>query len=128
MLFSAETFHYYSKWIKEGRYKGISFKKIYNFNDIYHPFDFCTPKGLIESTKVKIDFGNGVLHSSLEHESIVMEGDVWLHELMADAKSKGVEFQSKRFDTKEDVLALKEPIIFNCTGLGSKKLLNDDNF
>lgn len=53
--------------------------------------------------------------------------DLLLQELLTEAKLRGCEIIERKFNTLEEVVALKEPVIVNCTGLASAKLFGDTN-
>jgi len=50
----------------------------------------------------------------------------YLDYLTKDFLGRGGELVMQEFYTRNDLTALKEPLIVNCTGLGAKKLFNDD--
>lgn len=78
-------------------------------------------------TPVQVDFGRGGQHKFLEFDSILLITDQLLQELMTEVKLRGVEIIQRKFENLDDVVALKEEVVMNCTGLGSKKLFNDNN-
>lgn len=56
----------------------------------------------------------------------MIDPDYYLDQLMQDAQLAGARFISQRFETLDDVLALKQSVIVNCTGLGAGKLFGDE--
>lgn len=50
---------------------------------------------------------------------------VLLRRLTRDVQLAGGKFVVKNFDNVSTILALPEPVIFNCTGLGSRQLFGD---
>ncbi len=50
-----------------------------------------------------------------------------LRQLTADFQIAGGKFVIRNFSDLDSVLALDEPVIFNCTGLGAARLFNDSN-
>jgi glycine/D-amino acid oxidase-like deaminating enzyme len=50
---------------------------------------------------------------------------VLLRRLTRDVRQAGGKFVVKNFDNVSEVLALPQPVIFNCTGLGSRQLFGD---
>jgi D-amino-acid oxidase len=50
---------------------------------------------------------------------------VLLRRLVGDFQQSGGRFVMCTFATVDDVMALREPLIFNCTGLGSRELFGD---
>ena len=53
--------------------------------------------------------------------------ELFLEELKMEAHVIGVQFVEKTFKTKEDVVGLKEDIVYNCLECASKELFNDEN-
>src|SRR2546426_12694418 len=49
-----------------------------------------------------------------------------LEALVRDFVLFGGKIVIRKFDTPRDLMSLSEPVIINCTGLGSKTLFNDD--
>jgi glycine/D-amino acid oxidase-like deaminating enzyme len=60
------------------------------------------------------------------YNTLMIDPDYYLDQLMKDAQLAGARFVSQRFETLDDVLALPEPVIVNCTGLGAAQLFGDD--
>jgi glycine/D-amino acid oxidase-like deaminating enzyme len=59
------------------------------------------------------------------YQTLLIEPPIFLPKLDADLRARGVQFVPKTFSGIADVLALRERIVINCTGLGSKKLWPD---
>ncbi|WP_342725083.1 FAD-dependent oxidoreductase [Bradyrhizobium sp. B097] len=60
------------------------------------------------------------------YQTLLIEPPVLLARLKADLDQRGVSFVSKRFVNRSDILAsVPQPIIVNCTGLGSMTLWSD---
>jgi glycine/D-amino acid oxidase-like deaminating enzyme len=55
-----------------------------------------------------------------------IEPSIYLDTLVRDFLRFGGRIVIRKFDTPRDLMALSEPVIVNCTGLGSKALFNDD--
>jgi hypothetical protein len=53
------------------------------------------------------------------------EPSIYLDALMTDFVLVGGEIVIQKFDTPRDMAALEEPVVVNCTGLGSKALFDD---
>ena len=51
---------------------------------------------------------------------------VLLRRLVRDVQLAGGSFIVRNFDSVDEVLSLQETVIFNCTGLGSRKLFGDE--
>ena len=55
-----------------------------------------------------------------------LEPSIYLDAVMRDVITFGGRIVVRAFDTKRDLMTLSEPLIVNCTGLGSKTLFGDD--
>ncbi|HRK67760.1 MAG TPA: FAD-dependent oxidoreductase, partial [Hyphomonas sp.] len=61
------------------------------------------------------------------YHTLMIDPDYYLDQLMQDAQLAGARFISQRFETLDDVLALVQPVVVNCTGLGAGKLFGDES-
>jgi glycine/D-amino acid oxidase-like deaminating enzyme len=57
--------------------------------------------------------------------SIRIEPSIYLDALVRDVRLWGGRITIRKFDTPRELAALREPIVFNCTGLGAKELFGD---
>jgi glycine/D-amino acid oxidase-like deaminating enzyme len=57
--------------------------------------------------------------------TIRIEPSIYLEALMRDVKLFGGRIVIRKFDSPRDLAALAEPIVVNCTGLGSRELVGD---
>jgi len=57
--------------------------------------------------------------------TMMIEPATFLRRLIEDFHQAGGKFVIQNFANKEEILALSEPVIFNCTGLGAAKLFDD---
>lgn len=57
--------------------------------------------------------------------SIRIEPSIYLDALMSDVRLFGGRVVIRKFDTARDLAALEEPVVVNCSGLGSKGLFDD---
>ena len=55
-----------------------------------------------------------------------IEPNIYLDALVRDFLLFGGRIVIRKFDTRRDLMSLDEPILVNCTGLGSRDLLGDD--
>ena len=62
---------------------------------------------------------------AVESSMIRIEPSIYLEALLADFHLFGGHIVIRKFDRIEDVMSLSESLIFNCTGLGSKALFDD---
>ena len=63
---------------------------------------------------------------AIRTSSLAMEPSIYLDKLVADFLLFGGKIVIRKFDTPRDLMSLRESIIVNCTGLGSKTLFHDD--
>ena len=61
-------------------------------------------------------------------ENLGIDGKLFMQDLYSKVKSKGALLKQKRFNTLQDVANLPEPIIINCTSIGSRELFGDQEF
>ncbi|MEM9385453.1 MAG: FAD-dependent oxidoreductase [Pseudomonadota bacterium] len=61
------------------------------------------------------------------HRTVTMqiEPAIFLRQLEADIRLAGGRFVVRAFESPQELLALPEQTLFNCTGLGSRELFND---
>ena len=57
---------------------------------------------------------------------MMIEPQIYLARLMRDFYTAGGKLIVKEFKNREEVTRLPEPVIFNCTGLGSRALFGDE--
>lgn len=62
---------------------------------------------------------------AVERPELRIEPSIYLDALVADVIEHGGRIVIRRFGSMKDILALDEPVIVNCTGLGAKELVND---
>ncbi|MDP2536309.1 FAD-dependent oxidoreductase [Alteromonas stellipolaris] len=85
------------------------FRQYYPYTKVYgpeqHPFptDYCTSSA-----------------------TMLVETTTFLRRLVTDIRLSGGEFVIHEFTSQDDIHSLAEPIVFNCTGLGSRALFNDE--
>jgi hypothetical protein len=82
-------------------------------------------KGLIPPREhVALDFGNGVQHPNfVKYMTYFMDTTRIMIELRKEVDRLGIKIQQKELSSFND---LPEKVIFDCSGLGSKKLNNDN--
>ena len=57
--------------------------------------------------------------------AMLIEPDIFLRRTLSDIRDAGGRIVIRDFRDRADVLALEEPVIFNCTGLGAATLFGD---
>jgi D-amino-acid oxidase len=60
-----------------------------------------------------------------QFNSMLIEPHTYLRGLLRDFYTAGGKVVVREFATREEVARLREPLVFNCTGLGSRALFND---
>lgn len=59
-------------------------------------------------------------------KAVIIDPDYYLDQILQDAQTAGARFVRARFETLEDVRALDETLVVNCTGLGAGALFGDE--
>ena len=59
------------------------------------------------------------------YQTLLIEPSVFLSRTTEECKSMGVRFETRRFETTQELLALPQPWIVNCLGLGAGRLFGD---
>ena len=60
------------------------------------------------------------------HQNLLIEPPIYLNAVLEDFRHAGGTVTVRAFESIEAVLALPEPVIMNCTGLGAKALVSDE--
>lgn len=81
-----------------------------------------------EKKKVRVHFDNGVTKIGEQKRLLALDGKIFMNDLFSKTKNKGAVIYSRRFAHKNEVAALNEQIIINCTSFGSREIFNDDDF
>lgn len=58
--------------------------------------------------------------------SMRIEPSIYLDRLVTDVRDAGAAIVIRRFEARRDLATLPEPIVINCTGLGARDLVGDD--
>jgi glycine/D-amino acid oxidase-like deaminating enzyme len=61
-----------------------------------------------------------------QYSTMLIEPSVYLNALLRDFYIAGGKLVVKEFRSREEVMRLAEPVIFNCTGLGARALFGDE--
>lgn len=78
--------------------------------------------------EVIVHFDNGVIKNGRKSYELGIDGQLFIQDLQSKVAKKGALLKQYHFRTLEDVLSLEEPIIINCTSLGSVELFHDREF
>ena len=60
-----------------------------------------------------------------QFSSMMIEPPIYLRALLRDFYTAGGKIVVKEFRSREEIMRLPEPVIFNCSGLGARQLFND---
>ena len=63
---------------------------------------------------------------ALQYSSMLIEPSIYLGKLLRDFYVAGGRVVVKEFRSRAEIGRLREPVIFNCTGLGSRELFKDE--
>jgi D-amino-acid oxidase len=61
-----------------------------------------------------------------EYSTMLIEPSIYLNALLRDFYTAGGKVVVKEFRSREEINRLPEPVIFNCTGLGTRSLFHDE--
>ena len=59
-------------------------------------------------------------------QCLMIDPSFYLRKLMQDAQMAGVKFEMREFESLNEVLALRQAVLMNCTGLGARTLFGDE--
>lgn len=105
---------------------GVAERKNYTLDHENKGFDLFTPRDVVAPYRTgALPFAK-LNVVGREYHTWLMNPVVLLPKLIADLKERKVAFVQKAFAAKDEVLALKEAVIVNCTGLGAKALFADE--
>jgi len=62
-----------------------------------------------------------------QYSTMLIEPSIYLSALLRDFYIAGGRVVVKEFRSREEIARLREPVIFNCTGLGSRALFKDED-
>jgi D-amino-acid oxidase len=124
VLFERILRNSFSTFCKQiGQVYGVSKRINYSKND--HAFDEV-PGGLIPApTRFEhLPFAH-LNQPGFGYQTLLVEPPIFLKKLRDDLSAAGVPFVQRHFHSPADIGQLAEPIVINCTGLGSAEIFND---
>jgi D-amino-acid oxidase len=65
--------------------------------------------------------------STLRYDTMYVETGRYLRQMIRDVQIAGGRIEVRKFATPADIASLPEGLVFNCTGLGSRELFNDQD-
>ncbi len=121
---AAIAHHTFSRMV--GKDYGIEWKELYTLSETppqghdefaqYYPFAYQYGPG-------KHPFAASYCSASA---TMLVETSTFLRRLVQDIRVAGGQFVFKTFTSHDELFGLSEPVIFNCTGLGSHQLFGDN--
>jgi glycine/D-amino acid oxidase-like deaminating enzyme len=67
------------------------------------------------------------VESVLRYDTMYVEVGRYLRQMMRDVELSGGKIEVRAFAAPSDIAGLPEPLVFNCTGLGSRALFSDSD-
>ena len=61
-----------------------------------------------------------------QFDTMIIEPPIYLSRMLADVRLASATIKVRAFEDRKDIAQLPEKLVFNCTGLGSKTLFDDD--
>ena len=116
-----------------GPYYGVSWLDNYTLTDTLPPEPQSNPER--PNLNAGFNAGREVLERgehpfptryAIRNPTIRIEPSIYLDALVRDFLLWGGRIVIRTFDTRRDLMALAEPIIVNCTGLGARDLFGDE--
>ena len=112
-----------------GAHYGVSWRRNYVISERPNPFgrfqeslrDVAPEMRLLDPGQHP--FGNTWVQ---QYDSMMIEPSIYLQAVLEDFLTAGGRLEVRAFAAAEEFKALPESVIFNCTGLGAKALVNDD--
>ena len=77
---------------------------------------------------IKAYFDNGMTKIGEQKEELGLDSQAFMADLYAKVVAKGALLYQRFFSSKDELLALEEQILFNCTSFGSRELFDDQDF
>lgn len=105
---------------------GISMVKLYESLNSPNPLD-PMPRWLTGPAEQveHFPFGDGVSGGSI-WDTFLVETPVFLERLMQELRTHQASFETRTFESVEQLLALPEKVVLNCLGLGAGAVLKDN--
>jgi glycine/D-amino acid oxidase-like deaminating enzyme len=105
---------------------GVEARKNYTFDHDIDGFDTYVPRDVIAAPRRALLPFRDLSAPGREYATWLMNPRILLPKLAADLAKRGVPIVARTFTTPNDVAALSESVVVNCTGLGAGALFGDD--
>lgn len=124
--YGMESYATYLQLVREEHpfiYSGATLMPAYYGLDIDPGFGPYSKEGLVApSHEVTIDFGTGKKYDVMSYRTIFIDTISLMQELHRNIQESGITIVRKEVENFEEI---NESIIFNCAGMGAKKLTGD---
>lgn len=105
---------------------GVAVRKNYTLDRQVPALDVATPRdvvaapirGTLPFQKLKVP--------GREYQTWLMNPSILMPQLVRELTAANVRFEARTFETLRDVASLREKVVVNCTGYGSRQLFGDD--
>ena len=108
----------------EPEFDGIRLICSYNFKKQASP----ESDKLTTREEIIAHFDNGVIKNGTKIKEIGIDGQLFMNDLTRKVKEKGAILKQCFFQSLQDILSLEEPVVINCTSMGSITIFNDQEF
>jgi glycine/D-amino acid oxidase-like deaminating enzyme len=127
----AATIAYTQLQLLAGPNYGVSWVDNYNLSDTLPsaPGENSLLPGALRTGSVILQPGEHPFPAkyAISSPQIRIEPNIYLDALIRDFTMFGGHIVIRKFDTPRDLISLTEPVIVNCTGLGSRDLFGDED-
>lgn len=81
-----------------------------------------------DKKEVALQLAAGNLRKASQKTTLSIDNSIFLKDLYEKVLVQGATVIPKKFNSQEEIFNLSEPIIINCTSIGSHELFHDDEF
>ncbi len=107
------------------RFAGVRFIASYSFKAKASQEAITTKH---RGEEVVVHFDNGVVKNGRRIYELGIDGKLFIEDLSSKVQNMGAVLQQRHFEDLTDICSLEEPVIINCTSVGSRKLFLDEEF
>ncbi len=105
-------------------FSGVRIMNLYSFKT--ESWENAHPN--LENNEIIAHFDNGTTRNGRKYQVMAIDGHLFMNDLHEKVQKNGAILKEQYFASLEEVLSLEEPIIINCTSMGSIQLFNDQEF
>jgi D-amino-acid oxidase len=103
---------------------GVSRRPIYEADGVPTGLDDL-PAGLLPAARQVRSLPFAPRHAARLYQTLLIEAPIFLAALAAEVKHAGAALEPRTFGGPADLVALREPVVVNCVGLGAGALFGD---